>query len=79
MRPGHGHGARAALSGCRHRSYSFGKHFLSFYGSDICLPSVGIWQRCQISPLFHEDGQDGQITIWPSCLVDRRVRMLRRG
>jgi hypothetical protein len=22
---------------------------------------TSIWQRCQISPLFHEDGQDGQV------------------
>jgi hypothetical protein len=28
---------------------------------------TSIWQRCQISPLFYEDGQDGQLIIWTSC------------
>jgi hypothetical protein len=26
----------------------------------ICL-QIGIWQRCQISPLFHEDAQGAQV------------------
>jgi hypothetical protein len=41
---------------------------------------IGIWQRCQISRLFHEDAQGAQVIYLSTLpLVDQRVLILRKG